>query len=144
MKIMSSRIFKIIYIGSFLWIISICLTYAQTDNIAFRNLSSAEGLPVTSVTDVTQDAYGLIWIGSWNGVFRYDGLNFLKVAPYGRYLEADQKGGVWISKQGGDENQSKNPVLVERKRFSAHWVQHQYASDAHVGGFVSSRCLCPN
>jgi len=69
---------------------------SQTENTIFRNITPDEGLPVTSVTGIAQDSYGYIWIGSWDGVYRYDGQTFEKKSPSGRYLEADQKGGVWI------------------------------------------------
>jgi len=70
---------------------------AQPQNASFRNLTSAQGLPTTSITDVAQDVFGFIWIGSWRGVYRYDGRSFKKISDDGRYLVADKKGGVWIS-----------------------------------------------
>jgi signal transduction histidine kinase/ligand-binding sensor domain-containing protein len=72
---------------------------AQPQNASFRNLTSAQGLPTTSVSDVAQDALGFIWIGSWDGVYRYDGRSFIKIpgSTDGRYLTADKKGGMWIS-----------------------------------------------
>ena len=72
---------------------------AQPQNAFFRNLTSAQGLPTTSVSDVAQDAIGFIWIGSWDGAYRYDGRSFKKIpgSTDGRYLNADKKGGMWIS-----------------------------------------------
>ena len=74
---------------------------AQPRNAIFRNITSADGLPSTSVTDITQDAFGFIWIGTWNGDYRYDGRTFKKIpsTTNGRYLKADKKGGVWISQE---------------------------------------------
>jgi signal transduction histidine kinase/ligand-binding sensor domain-containing protein len=74
---------------------------AQGEDAAFRNITSAEGLPTTSVTDVTQDTFGLIWIGSWDGVYRFDGKSYEKMFYTGRYVTADLKGGVWVAKQTG-------------------------------------------
>jgi len=76
---------------------------AQSQNLIFRNITPDEGLPVTTVTDVSQDAYGYIWIGSWDGVFRYDGNTFEKKSDQGRYVTADKHGGVWISYDRGRE-----------------------------------------
>ena len=71
---------------------------AQSQHAAFRNLTSAQGLPVTSVTGIGQDAFGFIWIGSWNGAYRYDGRSFKKITTDdGRYVNADKKGGMWIT-----------------------------------------------
>jgi signal transduction histidine kinase/ligand-binding sensor domain-containing protein len=69
----------------------------QSENVIFRNITPAEGLPVTSVNDVTQDAFGYIWMGTWEGTYRYDGSTFERMSASGRYVEADHKGGVWIS-----------------------------------------------
>jgi len=88
---------------AFLQILFTCFLFvqlsAQSQNAVFRNLSSAQGLPVTSVTGVGQDAFGFIWIGSWNGVYRYDGRSFKKISieGQGRYVNADKKGGMWIT-----------------------------------------------
>ncbi len=71
--------------------------HAQSQNLIFRNITPDEGLPVNSVTDVAQDSYGYIWIGSWDGVYRYDGSSFERISNSGRYVTADKKGGVWIS-----------------------------------------------
>jgi signal transduction histidine kinase/ligand-binding sensor domain-containing protein len=72
---------------------------AQPENATFRNLTSSNGLPSLSVTDVAQDAYGFIWIASWDADYRYDGRNFKRIngSVDGRYLAADKKGGMWIS-----------------------------------------------
>lgn len=35
------------------------------------------GLPYSHVTKITQDDMGMIWIGTWNGLIRYDGYHFV-------------------------------------------------------------------
>ncbi|MCB0741170.1 MAG: hypothetical protein KDB92_09015, partial [Chitinophagaceae bacterium] len=76
---------------------------AQSANAIFRNITSTEGLPRTSVTSITQDSYGLIWIATWNGVYRYDGKSFTKMSDKdSRWITADKKGGVWISTTDND------------------------------------------
>lgn len=39
----------------------------------FKEVSSADGLPDNSVNVVTEDHYGSIWVGTWNGLARFDG-----------------------------------------------------------------------
>ncbi|WP_243431582.1 sensor histidine kinase [Algoriphagus lutimaris] len=73
-----------------------------SQNAVFNNITSDEGLPSTSVTDVTQDTYGFIYLGTWEGVFQFDGKNYKKIFYEGRYVEADEKGGVWIEAGDGD------------------------------------------
>ena len=93
------RSLNTLLLNTLLVVFSLMHLYAQPENAAFRNLTSAEGLPTTSVTDVAQDAFGFIWIGSWDYVYKYDGNTYTKIpsTQEGRYLEADKKGRVWIS-----------------------------------------------
>jgi len=72
---------------------------AQSENVTFRNITSADGLPSVSVTNITQDAFGFIWIATWDADYRYDGHIFKKIPSTadGRYLVADKRGGIWIS-----------------------------------------------
>ncbi len=89
--------FKLVILQSVISIFSFVPLHGQPSDAAFRNLTSADGLPTTTVTDVTQDAFGLIWIGTWDGAYRYDGHTFkLMTGRDARYLTADKKGGVWI------------------------------------------------
>ena len=70
----------------------------QSANVAFRNISSKDGLPNTSVSDISQDALGFIWIATWDGVYRFDGENYLRISGDDcRRLAADNKGGMWMS-----------------------------------------------
>ncbi|HYE48739.1 MAG TPA: two-component regulator propeller domain-containing protein [Azospirillaceae bacterium] len=39
----------------------------------FRDLTTRDGLPHDAVTDLAQDAAGLVWIGTMGGLVRYDG-----------------------------------------------------------------------
>jgi len=90
---------KILLLFWFFWFLSGQI-FSQSVNATFRNITPAEGLPTTTVTDVAQDAFGFIWIGSWDGGYRYDGRSFKKMLPNGaRYLTADKKGGVWFTNQ---------------------------------------------
>lgn len=53
------------------------ITFAQApSNIKFTNYTRAQGLPHENVQSITQDSRGFIWIGSTEGLFRFDGQNF--------------------------------------------------------------------
>ncbi len=54
------------------------LTVAQASNKypLFTTYSIEDGLPHSSVRCVFQDSYGFIWLGTGNGLSRFDGLNF--------------------------------------------------------------------
>jgi len=81
------------------WVFPGGALFAQSPNSNFHNLTPAEGLPTTSIPSITQDSYGFIWLGTWEHAYRYDGVSFKKIpgSDGGRYVTADNKGGVWIS-----------------------------------------------
>ncbi|MFC3879825.1 ATP-binding protein [Algoriphagus namhaensis] len=97
--------------NAFFWVFQFCgfilisLTVGAqnlSQNAVFNNLTPENGLPTTSVTDITQDSFGFIWLGTWDGVYRFDGKNYERFFYSGRYVEADQAGGVWVSMEDGD------------------------------------------
>ena len=49
---------------------------AQERNIRFRRLSIDEGLSQSAVNCILQDRHGFIWIGTEDGLNRYDGYTF--------------------------------------------------------------------
>jgi signal transduction histidine kinase/ligand-binding sensor domain-containing protein len=69
----------------------------------FRSWQREQGLPPSSVRALTQSRDGYLWIGSDNGVARFDGVRFvsfgeregLRCGPVSRLLE-DQSGALWI------------------------------------------------
>ncbi|MEJ6979642.1 two-component regulator propeller domain-containing protein [Pedobacter sp. P351] len=42
-----------------------------------RHYSTADGLSDNKVTSITKDSEGFMWFGSWSGITRFDGNNFL-------------------------------------------------------------------
>jgi len=52
------------------------ITEAQTQNIRFNHLTPNDGLSHGWVHAIIQDKYGFIWIGTDDGLNRYDGYNF--------------------------------------------------------------------
>lgn len=40
------------------------------------HLSTSDGLISNDISDIVQDKFGYIWIGTWSGLTRYDGFNF--------------------------------------------------------------------
>ncbi len=65
-----------------------------------------DGLPDTSVTDIAQTPDGYLWIGTYNGLARFDGLRFVTFDPANtpalaharvRKLSVDNQGTLWIN-----------------------------------------------
>lgn len=51
-------------------------TYAQNGDYIFKHISSSEGLSQNSVISINQDKLGQIWLGTRDGLNKYDGKNF--------------------------------------------------------------------
>ena len=97
----------------FLAIIIISQTaFAQAPPLQFQHLSMEQGLSQSRLYAITQDKYGLIWIGTDDGLNRFDGY---KVEVYRqergnknslpnnvvRCLFTDSQGIVWIGSEIG-------------------------------------------
>ena len=48
----------------------------MTAATSIQHFTESDGLPQSTITCVTQDKKGYIWISSWNGLSRYDGYKF--------------------------------------------------------------------
>lgn len=64
-------------------IVSPCI-YSQTENIILEHFSVDQGMP-TKVSCILQDNTGYLWFGTFSGLYKYDGYNFI---PY-RHDPAD-------------------------------------------------------
>src|SRR4030095_5686716 len=86
--------------------------FAQPVPLRFQHLSIEQGLSNNSVSAITQDRRGLIWIGTSDGLNRFDGYNvevFRNVHGEENSLPAnevlslftDSRGIVWIGTGNG-------------------------------------------
>jgi len=92
-------------------LLSESLCFAQ-ENIRFERISVNEGLSQSDVKSIVQDKFGFLWIGTRDGLNKYDGLNFWQ---YNRKkndstslqfnqilaLQVDLSGNIWIGSTGG-------------------------------------------
>src|SRR5258706_12043999 len=80
--------------------------HAQSStDFSFRNYSAKDGLPNNYTLSLAQDKFGFIWIGTSNGLSRFDGLhftNYFKTADSNslydnlvRTIIADKYGHIW-------------------------------------------------
>ncbi len=88
------------------------LAVSQTIPLRFEHLSMRQGLSNFTVTSITQDRQGFLWIGTEDGLNRYDGSGFtvyrnniedstsLPANGISRIL-AGRRGEVWIGSSGG-------------------------------------------
>jgi len=67
---------KIIYIMSFFLIFITNILFAQTKRASFDRLTTKDGLSQNRIFCIAQDKLGFIWIGTEDGLNRYDGYKF--------------------------------------------------------------------
>ena len=98
---------------------------ARTDDVRFKQLTIKEGLSQSRVSAIVQDSKGFIWIGTEDGLNRYDGYE-VEVFSFNpqdtlsisnqviNSLAADEAGNVWIGSGFGGLNKysSKNGKFV--------------------------------
>lgn len=62
----------------FFFLLSVLVANSQSPNYNFYNLSTDDGLPTNEYQFVYQDSYGFLWMGSYEGLIRYDGYTMKK------------------------------------------------------------------
>jgi signal transduction histidine kinase/ligand-binding sensor domain-containing protein len=77
----------------------------NTDDYSIENWQLEQGLPQISITSIAQTPDGYLWLGTFNGLVRFDGVRF-RVFDEGntpdlrssgiRQLEVDGQGALWI------------------------------------------------
>jgi len=83
----------------------------QKRNIEFGIFSKEQGLSNKYINAISQDKYGFLWIGTWNGLFRYDGYHFKIYKPMEsdsatisngiQFLAEDNNDRIWIISPSG-------------------------------------------
>jgi hypothetical protein len=101
-------------------------------DIRFENLTNEDGLSHNGVFAIVQDHTGFLWIGTSDGLNRYDGYEFtvLRYDPqdpaslsdnWVRALLVDRGGNLWVASRGGRSSEVahrfSSKVLVE------YWTQ---------------------
>lgn len=93
-------------------LIFICqMSHSQDINIRFQHITSDQGLSQNTVDCILQDSRGFMWFGTWNGLNRFDGYNFIvfKSEAQGKSLSnnfvysvcEDKTGNIWAGTKNG-------------------------------------------
>jgi len=98
---------------------------AQRFNFSFEQFTADDGLSHESVVSITKDKDGFIWIGTANGLNRFDGLSFkvflndpddVQSVP-GNYIAGttlDKKGFLWIATNNGICRMDTRTLKIDR------------------------------
>jgi ligand-binding sensor domain-containing protein len=62
-----------------LWIAAFDSGVWRFDGDRLQNFTTADGLPVDSVSSIHEDATGTLWFGTFRGVCRFDGKRFIRI-----------------------------------------------------------------
>ncbi|MGD0590882.1 MAG: two-component regulator propeller domain-containing protein, partial [Bacteroidota bacterium] len=128
-KLSSLSLRFLVFIGVLIYIFP-QVAEAQTQNIRFKHLTVNDGLSHSWVHSICQDKYGFIWIGTDDGLNRYDGYNFriYKNNFRDKYsisssnvmaMFEDSRGDLWIgTRQGLNIYERKNERFIRKPQLS--------------------------
>jgi PAS domain S-box-containing protein len=97
--------------------------------------SMERGLPSFFVKSIVQDSAGHIWIGTDNGLARYDGYDiklapFRPYSPYVKQLRRARDGSVWVVSDGGLQKILADPGLPLALSLQNRLVSTDYLTDS--------------
>jgi ligand-binding sensor domain-containing protein/signal transduction histidine kinase len=109
------------------------LPVIDRNDIRFKNLSTAQGLSQTRVSQIVQDDQGFMWFGTQYGLNRFDGYNFkvfvndprVPNSLSGVFIEAlfkDRQGALWIG--CGQFLNRFDPLTESFTRYPVQLVNH--------------------
>lgn len=116
-------------------------------NLRFHTYNTDDGLSQNTVSSIARDKYGFIWIGTWEGLNRFDGYSFrtFRAAPDNHSaltnnridaIVTDTKGDIWIATGDSSLLFRYNYTTEDFTAFAPHIVSstvrralQNYASD---------------
>nr|HEX4316052.1 ATP-binding protein [Kofleriaceae bacterium] len=118
---------------SLLWVMVGLARADPPARFTFRSYGSEQGLSNLSINALAQTSDGLLWVGTEDGLFGFDGAHFRRVAPYGLpsswilALLADDRG-VWVGTARGLRRFDRNRIEL---------APHDGSIDAQVNALAA-------
>ncbi len=95
-------------------------------DLLFKRFNSADGLPDDRIRTIFQDSKGFLWLGTMNGVARYDGYSFKKFyknknansisGNWTNSIREDKNDNIWIGTREGLNKYNPNTDTFENFR----------------------------
>ncbi|MBS1665361.1 MAG: response regulator [Bacteroidetes bacterium] len=101
------------------------LARSQEPRLRFTHLSGEQGLSNSTIESIFQDSQGFIWIGTRDGLNRYDGhemvvyRNDSLTDSYIKYIYEDRRRRLWVGTANG---------LCRLDRETNRWVRYKHSS----------------
>jgi len=102
--------------------------YTASNNLKFKHFSTSEGLSQSSVIAIHQDNKGYIWIGTRDGLNKYDGTRFISFRhnsdnpkslshSWVTNIFEDDKNNIWVGTKNGlnKYNHNQNNFTVYKQ-----------------------------
>jgi ligand-binding sensor domain-containing protein len=100
-----------IIIFLYCWLLCSCYSLAQSQEIILKRYSTANGLADNSIRSLCFDSKGFLWIGTEEGLTRFDGEEFInynritvgthQVGNVLNEIVEDEEGWLWVATQDG-------------------------------------------
>jgi ligand-binding sensor domain-containing protein/serine phosphatase RsbU (regulator of sigma subunit) len=121
---------KISFILLAVWMGVIGVNGQDLQNLKFKHLSSKNGLPNNSITNIFKDSKGFMWLGSEEGLYRYDGYDYITYkndesdshsisGNYIWYIYEDKDRNLWIA-----NNNCLNLYNRDRDYFERYYINN--------------------
>lgn len=105
--------------------------FSQNQSLKFEHFGTREGLSQINVNCIIQDSRGFMWIGSRNGLNRYDGYKFTTFRADPKDITTlsnnmisdlveDRDGNIWVATQSGLDMYQRNKGTFVRYTHDAH------------------------
>ncbi|HOS83847.1 MAG TPA: two-component regulator propeller domain-containing protein [Bacteroidales bacterium] len=128
--------------------ILLCLFFMHLYGIAGNQFTIDKGLSNNNIECILQDADGFLWVGTWNGLNRYDGYSFEKFYTeeykpslpnnWITQLFQDSQGNIWVGTISGLGFYNKRSNTFEtHKDIQFHYISG-IVEDTHSNIWISS------
>ena len=119
---------KKIAFSLFIGLMAASILVAQKPNFKFKSIKQSDGLANSTVQAMFQDSFGFIWLGTHNGVQRYDGKSYKSFRHTDsdtsslsqNYINGfceDVNGDIWIATSFGLNHYHRKTDKIEKYRW---------------------------